>query len=129
MDNDISRLRIWLRVEGAFYLMAALVVYGHLGASWPRFAALFLVPDLSFAGYLAGPRIGAWSYNVLHSSIGPLALAVLGLALAPALLPIACIWIAHVGADRALGYGLKSTAGFTQTHLGPIGAARRVALA
>ena len=28
------------------------------------------------------------------------------------------IWIAHIGFDRALGYGLKYPTGFGDTHLG-----------
>ena len=31
------------------------------------------------------------------------------------------IWLAHIGFDRALGYGLKYSAGFGFTHLGRIG--------
>jgi hypothetical protein len=36
-------------------------------------------------------------------------------------LSLATIWIAHIGFDRALGYGLKYGSGFTHTHLGRIG--------
>jgi len=36
-------------------------------------------------------------------------------------LSIAMIWLAHIGFDRALGYGLKYNAGFGFTHLGRIG--------
>jgi hypothetical protein len=36
---------------------------------------------------------------------------------------IALIWLAHIGIDRALGYGLKYTTGFGFTHLGRIGPA------
>ena len=39
----------------------------------------------------------------------------------PLTLSIAMIWLAHIGIDRALGYGLKYFAGFTFTHLGRIG--------
>ena len=35
------------------------------------------------------------------------------------------IWCAHIGFDRALGYGLKSAAGFEFTHLGRIGRGAR----
>ena len=87
------------------------------------FAALFLVPDLSFAGYLLGPRTGAASYNALHALIGPAALAAAGLVLWPGALPVALIWFAHIGVDRAFGYGLKYPGGFSQTHLGPVGRA------
>lgn len=31
------------------------------------------------------------------------------------------IWIAHIGFDRTLGYGLKYDSGFKFTHLGRIG--------
>jgi hypothetical protein len=39
----------------------------------------------------------------------------------PLTLSIAMIWLAHIGIDRALGYGLKYSAGFGFTHLGRIG--------
>jgi hypothetical protein len=46
----------------------------------------------------------------------------LGYALAwPLALSIAIIWLAHIGFDRALGYGLKYSDGFGFTHLGRIG--------
>jgi hypothetical protein len=31
------------------------------------------------------------------------------------------IWLAHIGMDRALGYGFKSPEGFRHTHLGLVG--------
>jgi hypothetical protein len=83
---------------------------------------LFLVPDLSFAAYLAGPRTGAIVYNAAHSYLLPVALMTAGFALPePLILSIAMIWLAHIGIDRALGYGLKYEAGFGFTHLGRIG--------
>jgi hypothetical protein len=39
--------------------------------------------------------------------------------------PLALIWLAHIGIDRALGYGLKYASGFGFTHLGRIGPAAR----
>lgn len=92
---------------------------------WGFFALLFLVPDLSMVGYLVGPRIGAVAYNAVHAYVGPAALvgaAVLWLG--PLWLAIALIWSAHIGFDRAVGYGLKLPAGFQYTHLGPIGRSR-----
>lgn len=38
---------------------------------------------------------------------------------------VALIAVAHIGFDRALGYGLKYSSAFTHTHLGRIGAPRR----
>lgn len=114
--------RILLRLEAVTVLAGAVLAYHWLGGGWGRFAALFLVPDLSMLAYLAGARWGAVCYNAAHSYIGPGLLAVLALsgAMAPAGL-VACIWAAHVGFDRALGYGLKYAGGFGDTHLGRIG--------
>lgn len=113
-------VRALLRLEGTALFLCALAVYWHLGASWWMLALLFLAPDLSFLAYLAGPRIGATVYNAAHSIIGPVLLATAGLLAAPILIAPALIWLAHIGMDRALGYGLKYAAGFAFTHLGRI---------
>jgi len=111
-----------LRLEGLALLAVALLLYRNTHASWLLFAGLFLLPDISFAGYLFGPRIGALAYNTAHSTLGPLIVAALDLAWpSPHSLTIALIWLAHVGFDRALGYGLKKASGFRDTHLGRIG--------
>ena len=61
---------------------------------------------------------------VLLAAIGALALLALGvLAAMPTALAVALVWLAHIGFDRALGYGLKYAAGFDRTHLGRIGQA------
>jgi Domain of unknown function (DUF4260) len=39
----------------------------------------------------------------------------------PLILSLAMIWLAHIGIDCALGYGLKYAEGFGFTHLGRIG--------
>lgn len=122
-------VRGMLRLEGLVVLLAALAGYAHLEASWTRFALLFLVPDLSMLGYLASARVGAIAYNAGHSYVGPLVLAVAGLVVAPTLLPYAAIWVAHIGFDRALGYGLKYATAFGDTHLGRVGKAPAPALA
>jgi hypothetical protein len=113
-------VRLWLRLEGLVVLVLAVYLYARGGHSWVVFAALFFVPDISFAAYLAGPRIGAAVYNVAHSYVGPW---LVGLALfaTGATLMWALIWGAHVGFDRALGYGLKYPTAFRDTHLGRIG--------
>jgi hypothetical protein len=114
--------RLLLRLEGLTLFLGMAVLYAVWGGSWWIFAALFLVPDLSFLGYLAGPRTGALIYNAAHSYMAPMVLNVFGFGFAsPLLLSIAMIWLAHIGIDRALGYGLKYNAGFSFTHLGRIG--------
>ena len=105
-------LRTLLRLEG-LALFAGPISY----ASGPF--------GVSFAGYLAGPRAGAIIYNAAHNYMGPMAMMTAGFALSqPLVLSIAMIWLAHIGIDRALGYGLKYSAGFGFTHLGRIGRGR-----
>lgn len=114
--------RLLLRLEGAALAAGALMLYAFISGSWLLFGLLVLTPDLSMLGYLAGPRIGALAYNAAHITVGPIALALIGLSLSsdPAI-AIALIWLVHIGADRALGYGLKYADGFGATHLGRIG--------
>ena len=117
-------LRTLLRLEGLALLGGMTLLYGVWGGPWWMFLVLFLAPDLSFAAYLGGPRWGAIVYNAAHSTLGPVALMVAGFGLAaPLLQSLATIWLAHIGFDRALGYGLKYPAGFGFTHLGRIGKA------
>lgn len=118
----VGGVRLLLRLEGAAALAGALALYAHGGFSWLLFAALFLSPDLTMLAYFAGPRIGAAAYNAVHVYALPVALLVAGLIAGwPAVTAGALIWIAHIGIDRALGYGLKYATAFGDTHLGRIG--------
>jgi len=111
-----------LRLEGLAVAAVTAVLYAKTGASWWLFAALWLTPDLSMLGYLAGSCWGARFYNAVHTYVVPVALALSALLLnTPALLPFALIWANHIGVDRLLGYGLKYSDGFGFTHLGLLG--------
>ncbi len=111
-----------LRLEGLAVAAVTAVLYAKTGVSWGLFASLWLTPDLSMLGYLAGSCWGARCYNAIHSYAVPAALALSALLLnAPALLPFALIWANHIGVDRLLGYGLKYSDGFGFTHLGLLG--------
>ncbi len=101
-------LRTMLRLEGLALFLGMTLLYWVWDGSWWVYAALFLAPDLSFAAYLFGPRFGAMLYNAAHTYMVPMALMTVGFATAePLVLSIAMIWLAHIGFDRALGYGLK----------------------
>jgi hypothetical protein len=114
--------RLLLRLEGLALLAFATWGYVVAGLAWWLYAVLFFVPDLSFAAYLAGPRIGALAYNALHSTIGPAILGGIGIATGNIFLAGgAAVWAAHVGFDRMLGFGLKYPSAFQDTHLGRIG--------
>jgi hypothetical protein len=116
--------RLLLRLEGAALALLAVTLYWRLGESWLMFVILIMAPDVSFASYLAGPRVGATVYNAVHTTVAPFALATAGLLLPWELaIALSLIWLAHIGVDRALGYGLKYAGGFGLTHLGRIGRA------
>lgn len=110
-------------VTGAasFLFPTGLTGYFALADGWWTLALLALAPDLAMIGYAFGPKGGGRLYNLAHTYLTPALLGALGLWASPALLPIACIWLAHIGFDRALGYGLKSEEAFGITHLGRIG--------
>jgi len=115
-------VRILLRLEGLALLASMVLVYALWGGSWWVFVLLLLLPDISLAAYLAGPGTGAIVYSAAHTTVLAAALAALGLALSqPLMVSLAIIWLAHIGMDRAVGYGLKYEAGFGFTHLGRIG--------
>jgi len=116
--------RLLLRLEGAALAIAATYMFHRIGGNWWWFAALILVPDVSFAAYFLGTRPGAIAYNAMHVLFVPVALALAGFLLPQFdLLSVALIWATHIGIDRALGFGLKYGAGFGFTHLGRIGGA------
>jgi hypothetical protein len=117
-----ATVRGWLRLEGLAAFVAGLALYGWLGGAWLVLLPLLLLPDLSAVGYLRGARIGAFAYNVIHN--WALGLAVLGIGLVTDIAPVAiagAVLIAHVGMDRAAGYGLKLPTSFQDTHLGRMG--------
>jgi hypothetical protein len=115
-----------LRLEGAVIFSASAFAYASEGRSWWLFAALFFMPDLSMLGYLASPKIGAASYNAAHTLTAAALLAGPGFLMGGAFaMPLATIWVAHIGFARMAGYGLKYGTGFADTHLGRLGARER----
>ena len=110
---------LWiLRGEGAAVLLGAVLLYASAGFGWWQFAILFLVPDLSMLGYLSNKCDGAITYNLGHNYLLPAVLLLIGeVVSSEQMLACSLIWIAHVGFDRMLGYGLKYQSAFKHTHL------------
>ncbi|MBE3001268.1 DUF4260 family protein [Nocardiopsis sp. HNM0947] len=120
----------WQRAESVLVAVGIVMAVIVWGQPWWLLLAVFLVFDLSALGYLAGQRVGALCYNLVHNYAAPAVLVVgwAGLQLGGVetvwpLLLAAC-WGFHVAVDRALGYGLK-LGPFTHTHLGTIGSTAR----
>jgi hypothetical protein len=114
----------WQKVEGALVFLAGMRLSAttDLSLDWWLGVVLFFAPDLSFLAYLAGPRVGALSYNAVHIYGFGVSVFAIGLVAGmPWLAVLGALWLAHSGLDRLLGYGLKLPEGFKETHLGRIG--------
>ncbi|MFG6079420.1 DUF4260 domain-containing protein [Paracoccus litorisediminis] len=116
--------KLWQQAEGAGMALGGVMVAGFSSVGWPWWVWLLALaaPDLGMLGYLAGRRVGAAVYNAAHLYAVPFLLMMLGVAAGHVgLIAAGGLWLAHIGADRALGYGLKLPSGFRDTHLGRIG--------
>ena len=110
--------RVLLRAEGLAVGAAAIALYFHADYPWWLLVALVLAPDVSMVGYLAGPKAGAMAYDLAHTYVLPIVLAAAGIFTGDRILTeLGLIWLAHIGVDRAIGYGLKYPTGFKDTHL------------
>ena len=115
-----------LRLEELGLVLFSIYLFSLLPYAWWWFPLLFFVPDLGMLGYLGGPRVGAFIYNLVHHRGLALLYYVLGVSLSlPGLALAGVILFAHSSLDRVLGYGLKLADGFSSTHLGRIGRAAR----
>lgn len=127
MNYVAGNVKWILRVEGLSILSLALYIYSSMGFSWAVFGIYFLAPDLSFLGYIVNIKVGAIAYNCAHSLIGACIVLGLGVGIGGELFQVVgLIWVAHIGFDRAMGYGLKYGKGFGYTHLGLIGKTKQL---
>ncbi|KZE37811.1 hypothetical protein AV656_09800 [Bhargavaea cecembensis] len=111
-------VRLLLHIEGLAILLLALYLYASHSLSWPVFFILLFVPDLAALGYLVDLKTGAKMYNYFHTTSIPVVFIIAGLFLSSRIaLAIGLIWLAHIGMDRMLGYGLKYPTRFKDTHL------------
>jgi len=113
-----------IRLEELFLALLSIFLFRSLGYAWWWFPLLLLAPAIGMAGYLAGPRVGAVTYNLVHHKAVAIVLYVVGALMGSPLLQLAgVIILAHSSLDRVLGYGLKYPDSFKHTHLGMIGGA------
>lgn len=115
--------RTLLQLEGAAIFASTVYLYRYKSlGSWPLFLGALLLPDLAMGGYLANTRVGAVTYNLLHTETPAVALLVAGLVSDwKEGMTAGLIWLAHIGMDRMFGFGLKYGDSFGHTHLGSIG--------
>ena len=112
------------RLENLVIAIVIVVLFVKLHFDWWWLAVLFLGFDISAIGYLLNNKVGALTYNTVHSYILPSGLVLLYLATSTRWYVLVGLAEAfHIAVDRALGYGLKFPRGFQHTHLGEIGSA------
>lgn len=113
--------KLILHLEGFTVLGLSIYFYSVHEFSWILFIVLLFAPDLSMIGYVKNNQFGAVLYNIFHTYIIPLALLLIGILIdSHVLLMISLIWIAHIGMDRMVGYGLKYPTDFKDTHLNKV---------
>jgi hypothetical protein len=105
--------------------MTAIAVYllirYNLGLSWWAWALLFFSPDISMLGYLHNTKTGAVCYNLFHHKGIAIVIATAGFYLSNDVLTATGILLfAHASFDRIMGYGLKYSDSFKNTHLGSL---------
>jgi hypothetical protein len=109
---------VLLRLEGIALAGGALAVYFHLDYSALALVGLLIAVDLSLVGFLVSPRVGTLAYDLAHTTALPLALGAIGVLIdGSTLVQVALAWLAHIGVDRTLGFGLKYPSSFKDTHL------------
>lgn len=119
-----SPMKDLLKLEELFLALLSIFLFRPLDYAWWWFPLLLLAPDAGMIGYVAGPRAGALTYNLLHHKAVAVAAYVAGAMIGSQLLQLAgLIILAHSSFDRVLGYGLKYPDSFQHTHLGMIGRA------
>lgn len=123
-----------LRLEELAQLLLCLGLLIVFGAPWWVYVLVVIGPDIGMLGYLIGPRVGAFTYNLLHHKAVALLVVLFGIGMFlgenlwsdtaredVSVLIAGIILYGHASLDRIFGYGLKFGDGFQHTHLGWIG--------
>jgi hypothetical protein len=77
--------------------------------------------DIGILGYVVNPKIGAFTYNLFQYKGVAIVLLVLEMLFFGDMYTlIGIVLFSHLALDRALGYGLKYSDSFKNTHLGKI---------
>jgi hypothetical protein len=119
---NTSSMKTLLRLEELLLTLLTFYLFLQLDYPWWGYLVFFLAPDLSMVGYLAGPRVGALTYNLVHHKGMAVLIYLLGAAFSlPVLQGAGPVMLGHSSMDRIFGYGMKYPDAFQNTHLGRIG--------
>lgn len=107
--------RLALAAVALASLAAAIALIG------PVALAFWLLPDVALLAGMSKEFAGDGRlapravplYNALHGLPGPVALGLVAAVLAsPFVAGLTLVWLSHITADRALGYGLRTKDGY-----------------
>jgi len=116
-------MKTLIKLEEVAQFALSMFLFANLPFVWWVYPALLLLPDVSMLGYLMNAKVGAFSYNLFHHKALSIAVGVAGVVLQNNELTLAgTLLFGHSSMDRLMGYGLKYGTGFTNTHLGSVGA-------
>lgn len=108
-----------IKIEEAAMFGFSIVLFSFTDFAWWWYPILILTPDIGMIGYLAGTKIGAFTYNLFHHKAVALLVLCIGWYIAkPGLELAGIILLGHSSLDRIFGYGLKYYDSFQHTHLG-----------
>jgi len=111
-----------LRLEELAQFLACLYFLIAIDSAWWAYALMIIGPDIGMFGYLVNPKVGAFTYNLLHHKGLAVVLLASGIVLMTGWVTAAgIILFGHASMDRIFGYGLKFGDDFHRTHLGWIG--------
>jgi hypothetical protein len=115
-------MKTTLKLEELAQFALGIFVFSMLPYAWWVFPALLLLPDIGMLGYIANPKIGAFTYNVFHHKGIAIIIGLFGVYLnSDQAVLVGVLLFSHAAFDRILGYGLKFEDSFKNTHLGKIG--------
>jgi hypothetical protein len=111
-----------LKLEELAQFLLGIALFYQLSYAWWVFPALLLLPDIGMLGYFLGTKVGALTYNLFHNKAIAIFFILTGLFLWGEAVALAgIILFSHSAMDRTLGFGLKYSDSFKNTHLGKIG--------
>jgi len=111
-----------LRLEEALMFGLSIYLFSMTDFVWWWFLVLILTPDIGMLGYLANPKLGAFTYNLFHHKAVAISILLIGWYFYYEWTTlIGIILFGHSSLDRVFGYGLKYSDNFQRTHLGRLG--------
>ena len=100
-------MKILIKLEELAQFLFSIYLFSMLPYAWWVFPLFIFAPDVSLVGLLAGKRVGAITYNLIHHKAVALTVYVLGGLLGgPLLSLIGVLLFGHSSFDRMAGFDL-----------------------